>query len=97
MEKLFDTLSYCASLHPSVTEEGEDGEFGNPFSSIGPFGTGLAQNGNGDERHAQLQNDGAFEDAEEAIDGDANPSINLSESGRVRNDYQPPDSRFRPY
>lgn len=96
VEHLFETLSRCASLHPSTTEEGEESGFGNPFSSIGPFGTGISNLSNGDERNAELQNDGAFEDAEED-NGTAGSSIYLSDSGRVRNDYQTPDNRFRPY
>lgn len=82
MEPLFEALSSCASLHPSLSED--DG--GNPFASLGAFGTG-ASNG------ASLEVNGAFDDADETQEGDAH----LSDAGRVRNDYQTPDNRFRPY
>lgn len=93
MEPLFEALSYCASLHPSTTGDNTDG--GHPFSSFGPFGTGLIGQGQGDEgEHLQHEADGAFDDAEEgAEDG----SGQLSDSGRVRSDFQTPDGRFRPY
>lgn len=85
VEPLFEALSYCASLHPSITEEEDEGG-GHPFSGVGPFGTGLLGN-----QEQQVESDGAFDDAEEAGD------VRLSENGRVRNDFQTPDARFRPY
>lgn len=78
VEPLFLALSHCASLHPSTVDGDEDG---NPFASMGPFGTGANGNGEG------LQ----FEDAEE--EGGAE----LSDTGRVRTDFQTPDARYRPY
>lgn len=86
---MFEALSYCASLHPSITEE-DDAGGGHPFSSVGPFGTGLL---GGQEQ--QVETDGAFDDAEEGIPG--GEDVQLSETGRVRNAFQTPDSRFRPY
>lgn len=90
MEPLFEALSYCASLHPSITEEeDEGGGGGHPFSGVGPFGTGLV----GGDNDEELASEGEFDDAdEEQVD-----NAHLSETGRVRNDFQTPDSRFRPY
>lgn len=87
VESLFEALSVCASLHPSASADGGE----NPFASLGAFGTGLmgVDHSNG----SLSETNGAFEDADEAADGVAQ----LSETGRVRNDYQTPDNRFRPY
>ncbi|PWN53347.1 hypothetical protein IE53DRAFT_338979 [Violaceomyces palustris] len=94
LEQLFESLSYCASLHPSAG--GDDG--GNPFSGLAPFGNGLPNGSSG------MALDGEYDDADEgdddlvtdvqAQDGDQEE---LSEAGRVRNDFQTPDSRYRPY
>ena len=86
MEPLFETLSYCASLHPSPNGEDDEGG-GHPFAGVGPFGTGTM---GGMQDQADI--DGAFDDADEEV-GDAH----LTETGRVRNGFQTPDSRYRPY
>ncbi|PWN19762.1 hypothetical protein BCV69DRAFT_313506 [Microstroma glucosiphilum] len=65
VEPLFLALSHCASLHPSTSDGDDDG---NPFASMGPFGTGA----NGSEGGLQ------FEDAEE--EGGAE----LSDTGRFQ-------------
>lgn len=88
MEPLFEALSYCASLHPSATEEEDEGG-GHPFSGVGPFGTGIM-----DRNEEQLASEGAFDDADE---DQRDENVHLSETGRVRNGFQTPDSRFRPY
>lgn len=85
VEPLFEALSQCASLHPSGNEEDDSG---NPFASIGAFGTGNYSGAYGE------QEEGTFDDAE-ADDGEATEG--LTEGGRVRNDFQTPDSRFKPY
>ena len=39
VDKLFESLSYCAALHPSLgAQDGDDS--GNPFAGIAPFGSG---------------------------------------------------------
>lgn len=81
VEPLFAALSHCASLHPSTSDGDDDGS---PFASLGPFGTGLGSSSGAD---------GAFDDAEEGEE----PGGGLSATGRVRTDYQTPDSRYRPY
>lgn len=82
VEPLFGALSHCASLHPSALDD----DSGNPFAGMGPFGTGA--NGGG-------LDSSQFDDADEAVvDVDEN---GLSETGRVRTDYQTPDARYRPY
>lgn len=83
VEPLFETLSKCASLHPST--DGDDGGMGNPFASFGAFGTGA------------YEEDGAFDDAEDAQEGGVGEEGGLTEGGRVRNQFQTPDSRFQPY
>jgi hypothetical protein len=83
VEPLFEALSYCASLHPSATDAEDEGG-GHPFAGMGPFGTGTLGQGN-------QTSEEAFEDADE------DDAVQLSETGRVRNDFQSPDSRFRPY
>ncbi len=90
LDQLFEALSHCASLHPSGPTE-DDG--GHPFAGFAPFGTGAS----GEELEGE--DDGAFDDAEtngdhEDVEGDEQE---LSETGRVRTDFQTPDSRFRPY
>lgn len=89
LDQLFEALSHCASLHPSGPV---DDDSGHPFSGFAPFGTsgsgtqlgdGMDEDGHDDE--------GAFDDA----DGDDDQE--LSETGRVRADFQTPDSRYRPY
>ena len=47
---LFETLSYCASLHPSG---GTDAANGNPFAGIAPFGSGAV----GDEEDEDEEED----------------------------------------
>ncbi|SPO40325.1 uncharacterized protein PSFLO_05807 [Pseudozyma flocculosa] len=96
VDQLFEALSHCASLHPSAGGGGDGGS--HPFSGFAPFGTGDPD---------AMAVDGAFDDADEdddAIVADAQPTngdgagtAELSEAGRVRNDFQTPDSRFRPY
>lgn len=108
LDPLFESLSYCASLHPSAT--GDDGGTGNPFASMGPFGTGLLGRGSGTDDaddgiydSEALVAEGAFDDAEEPSDASRrntegrNGHPQLSGNGRVRNDFQTPDNRFRPY
>lgn len=94
LEVIFDALSYCSSLHPSALGGGEDDAMlGHPFAGVGPFGTGV---------HGQAEADGAFDDATEE-DGDEDAAEgrqgdgDLSDTGRVRIDFQTPDARFKPY
>lgn len=84
LDRLFEALSHCASLHPSGTVE-DDG--GHPFAGFAPFGTSASGVQLGDDDDEE---DGAYDDAD-ADDQE------LSETGRVRADFQTPDSRFRPY
>lgn len=90
VEPLFEALSYCASLHPS---EAEDEGGGHPFAGVGPFGTGAPRQENED----QTDTAGAFDDAEEGNNNEETNDVQLSETGRVRNGFQTPDSRYRPY
>lgn len=88
LDQLFDALSQCASLHPSdMPDEGENGS-GHPFAGFAPFGTDASGCQLGDD-----EDDGAFEDAE----GSEDDALELSETGRVRTDFQTADSRYRPY
>ncbi|GAC95454.1 hypothetical protein PHSY_003030 [Pseudozyma hubeiensis SY62] len=92
LDQLFESLSHCASLHPTGPVE-DDG--GHPFSGFAPFGTSAngTQLGDGNEYDdGDGDDEGAFEDA----DGQADDQ-ELSETGRVRADFQTPDSRYRPY
>lgn len=89
LDQLFEALSHCATLHPSGPVD-DDG--GHPFAGFAPFGTsasGMQLDDNVD--NDDDKDDAAFEDAE--ADGDQE----LSETGRVRVDFQTPDSRYRPY
>lgn len=89
LDKLFEALSHCASLHPSGPAE-DDG--GHPFAGYAPFGTSASGVQLGDDEDFENdQDDGAFDDA------DAQDDQELSETGRVRADFQTPDSRYRPY
>ncbi|SPO21014.1 uncharacterized protein UTRI_00491 [Ustilago trichophora] len=74
LDQLFETLSHCASLHPSGSVE-DDG--GHPFAGFAPFGTSAAgvQLGDGDQEDDE---DAAFEDA----DADGDEDQELSETGR---------------
>jgi nucleotide-sensitive chloride channel 1A len=73
VEKLFEAMSLCASLHPSVDTNGEEANF-----------FGLPNDDDDDD------DQGAYDDApDDAGEDDA--------AGRVRPDFQTPDSRFRPY
>ena len=91
LDSLFNALSLCSSLHPS-TGVGEEGEDGHPFSGLGPFGTGLGSNGN-----VEI---GAFDDADEEelpTEGEQQGEEDVNATGRVRNDFQTPYARYRPY
>lgn len=90
LDQLFESLSHCASLHPSGPVD-DDG--GHPFSGLAPFGTSGSgtQLGDGMDQDEHDDDEGAFDDA----DGDDDQE--LSETGRVRADFQTPDSRYRPY
>ncbi|SJX60471.1 uncharacterized protein SRS1_11791 [Sporisorium reilianum f. sp. reilianum] len=89
LDQLFEALSHCASLHPSGPVD-DDG--GHPFSGFAPFGTSGSGTQLGDGMDQDDQDDeGAFDDA----DGD--DDAELSETGRVRAEFQTPDSRYRPY
>ena len=89
LDQLFEALSHCASLHPAGPAEDDAGH---PFAGFAPFGTSASGvqlgDDNGDDE------DEAFEDAEADDDGE---DQELSETGRVRADFQTPDSRYRPY
>lgn len=87
LDKLFEALSHCASLHPSGPVEDEGGH---PFAGFAPFGTSASGVHLGEDDD---EDDGAFVDAEAEGDEDQE----LSETGRVRADFQTPDSRYRPY
>ncbi|KAE8213067.1 hypothetical protein CF327_g3367 [Tilletia walkeri] len=69
LEPLFDMLSYCASLHPSLGTE--EGDTGHPFASLGPFGTGSSSDegmlgvGGPVLDLSALSAEGAFDDAME--------------------------------
>lgn len=96
LDALFESLSYCGSLHPSAGAEDDAG--GNPFASLGAFGTGLVgQRGAQGASNGLDGANGAFEDAEEDNVARRGQEQDLTESGRVRNDFQTPDSRYRPY
>lgn len=94
LEGIFDALSYCSSLHPSALGgNGEDDAMlRHPFAGVGAFGTGL---------HGQAEADGAFDDAaengDENLEGGRQGDGELSDTGRVRIDFQTPDTRFKPY
>lgn len=95
LDRLFEALSHCASLHPSGPEE-DDGA--HPFAGFAPFGTSASgmQLGEVDDD----DDDEAFQDAEldgDHANGDGEQDQELSETGRVRADFQTPDSRYRPY
>ena len=95
LDQLFEALSHCASLHPSGPVD-DDG--GHPFSGFAPFGTSGSgtQLGDGmDEDEDDM--DGAFDDADGDDDEEGPDRQELSETGRVRADFQTPDSRYRPY
>ncbi len=93
LDQLFEALSECASLHPSGPAE-DDG--GHPFAGFAPFGTSASgvQLGEDDDD----DEDGAFGDADiNGHNGGDDDDKELSETGRVRTDFQTPDSRYRPY
>lgn len=88
LDQLFESLSHCASLHPSGAV---DEDAGHPFASFAPFGTSASGLQLGEDQDG---ND-AFDDAE--VDDGDDGEQGLSETGRVRADFQTPDSRYRPY
>ena len=85
LDKLFEALSHCASLHPSGPVEDDSGH---PFAGFAPFGTSASGTQLGDD------DEGAYDDAD--AEGD-HEEEELSETGRVRADFQTPDARYRPY
>ncbi|KAK0525586.1 hypothetical protein OC834_005110 [Tilletia horrida] len=82
LEPLFEMLSYCASLHPSLGDEDDAG--GNPFAGLGAFGTGssgmLGVGGPVLDLSA-LSAQGAFDDAMEDVPTAPNGAGPTGEAG----------------
>ncbi len=107
LEAAFDALSLCSSLHPSAGADGSEG-MGHPFAGLGAFGTGAF--GSAGAGAGTFGGAGAFDDADENGDDaviagqedaehaeGAEGAAGLTDSGRVRNEFQTPDARFKPY